>query len=553
MLRPAVPEVVVHRSVTDGELRQLLQPRHDVVVEQPSGEGRFALGEGPFRHWERSVEVTSAPAGESGRHEVVERVRFRLALPVWGFLYTPLVKRSIRRPPSSPEKRPWWSPPDLLDARATNAIGLLCVFSLFAGYLGTLLTQTNTFFKEDFGVSDGDIAWAGAAVRVAALLALFVVALADRRGRRAVLLGSTVLAIAFTAAGAFAPGLVWLGVSQTLARAFSTTMAILVSIIAVEETPKGSRAFAVSVLTMTGALGAGLCVMLLRVAQIDTWTWRVLFLVPALGLLALPSLRRGLPESQRFTAREARVESAQDPASTVDATVKSQIDRGRLLLLAMTALFLALFVTPASFFLNEYLRTERDFSALNITFFQILTNTPGGLGIVVGGMLADARGRRVIGAIGLGAGVGFTVLMYLGTGWEIWIWSLLGAVIGAMAVPALGVYGPELFPTGSRGKANGVISLFGVVGSAVGLVAAGQLADRLAGGLPHAMALLAIGPAIVVVLVLVLYPETAARELEELNPEDAPITRELLALEGLDTDTIPERYPPRHGGDPDAE
>jgi MFS family permease len=356
-----------------------------------------------------------------------------------------------------------------------------------------------------------------------------------------------VLAILLTAAGALTPDLVWLGTTQTLARAFSTTMAILVSIIAVEEMPKGSRAFAVSVLTMTAALGAGLCVMLLRVAQIDEGAWRILFLVPLLGLIRIRKLGRALPESRRFTAREVRAETAATSA------IKSHIDRGRLLLLAATALFLSLFVTPASFFLNEYLRTERDFSALNITFFQILTNTPGGLGIVVGGMLADARGRRVIGAIGLGAGVGFTVLMYLGSGWEIWIWSLLGALIGAMAVPALGVYGPELFPTGSRGKANGVITLFGVVGSAVGLVLAGQLADNLSGGLPHAMALLAIGPAIVVVLVLVLYPETAARELEDLNPEDAPITRELLALEGLDLDTIPERYPPRPGGDVDDE
>jgi hypothetical protein len=33
---------------------------------------------------------------------------------------------------------------------------------------------------------------------------------------------------------------------------------------------------------------------------------------------------------------------------------------------------------------------------------------------------------------------------------------------------------------------------------------------------------LAIGPALLVVLVLTSYPETAHRELEELNPEDVP-------------------------------
>ena len=53
--------------------------------------------------------------------------------------------------------RPWWLPPDQLDAPAPRPLSLLCVFAVLAGYLGTLLTQTNTFFKEEFGVTDGQI------------------------------------------------------------------------------------------------------------------------------------------------------------------------------------------------------------------------------------------------------------------------------------------------------------------------------------------------------------------------------------------------------------
>ena len=40
------------------------------------------------------------------------------------------------------------------------------------------------------------------------------------------------------------------------------------------------------------------------------------------------------------------------------------------------------------------------------------------------------------------------------------------------------------------------------------------------GGYGPVMAALAIGPLTVAVLVLVLYPETARIELEDLNPED---------------------------------
>jgi MFS family permease len=93
--------------------------------------------------------------------------------------------------------------------------------------------------------------------------------------------------------------------------------------------------------------------------------------------------------------------------------------------------------------------------------------------------------------------------------------------VAAAGIPALGVYGPELFPTSLRGSTGGLLTLAGVAGSAAGLLAAGFLAEEL-GGFGPALAPLAAGPLIVAVLVLLAYPETARRSLEELNPEDAP-------------------------------
>jgi MFS family permease len=81
------------------------------------------------------------------------------------------------------------------------------------------------------------------------------------------------------------------------------------------------------------------------------------------------------------------------------------------------------------------------------------------------------------------------------------------------------VYGPELFPTALRGRANGIIAILGVAGSVIGLLVAGVLSDRW-DGLGPALAVLSIGPALMALLVLTAYPETAHRELEELNPED---------------------------------
>jgi MFS family permease len=233
--------------------------------------------------------------------------------------------------------------------------------------------------------------------------------------------------------------------------------------------------------------------------------------------LAIPlALRaaKGLEETQRFVAHvERRVER-------VKLTKVLEEHRGRLLLLSASAGLIALFGTPASQFQNEFLRDERGFSGAQITLFIVLTSIPGALGIIGGGWLAE-RGRRVVGAASTFFGVGLTVVMFFTSGVWLWLWSALGSALGAAAIPALGVYGAELFPTEARGAANGAIGFVSRVGSVVGLIIAGQLGDSI--GLPRALAYLSIGPLILTVLILVAYPETAHKELEDLNPEDAPV------------------------------
>ena len=123
----------------------------------------------------------------------------------------------------------------------------------------------------------------------------------------------------------------------------------------------------------------------------------------------------------------------------------------RFWLLAASALLLAMFTSPASLFQNEYLRDDRGYSAAAISLFTILTNTPGAIGIVAGGRLADMRGRRIVGAVGVLGGTLATVAMYSSAGAAMWLTSVVGAIVGSAVVPALSVYGPELFPTSLRG------------------------------------------------------------------------------------------------------
>lgn len=542
----------VHRHVVDAaEVEAFLRPRTDVVEEAApevgtDGARTFTLDRGPVHGWEREVRTADRPDGSV---EVEESVRYRLAVPFWAPLFALGLRGLLRKPPR-PGRPPWWAPPVVLDARASTVLALLCLVGASAGYLGTLITQTLTYAAGQFDAGTEAQGTLLASVRIGVLLSLLVVAVADRRGRRSVLVAAAVGACLFTALGALAPGMVWLGVTQTFSRALSTVVALLVAIMAVEEVPAGARAFSVSVLTMTAGLGAGLCVANLLYVDLAPGAWRAAYLLPLLAVVPLWRLGRRLPETHRFESRRLLLSTeglVHDVPDLVDVDIEPVADRatapapeptpevavhppapagrgfrwGRFVLLAAAGFLWSLFLAPAAQFLNEFLRTERDFSGALIAVFVLATSTPAGIGIVAGGKLADRSGRRLVGAIGIVGGVGFTVVSYLTWGVPLWVASVLASIVGALAVPALAVYGPELFPTGQRGAANGGLQVVSVAGSSIGLLLAGWMADVF-GSLGPAMAVLAAGPLVLVVLVLVLFPETAGRELEDLNPTDRP-------------------------------
>ena len=287
---------------------------------------------------------------------------------------------------------------------------------------------------------------------------------------------------------------------------------------AAEEVGPRSRAYAVSVLLMCGGAGGFLAIVLLPVADIAPWSWRLLFVVPLFFLPLCRAVARVLPESRRFIAAEATDED--DELRHTNAA-RRQLRR-RLTLLSVSGFLGASFQAPAAQLLNDFLKDERAFNAAQISGFRVLTSIPGILGIVVGGKLAEVHGRGSVGSVSVLLGTVLTTGVYLSDCPPMLLFGVVGIVFTAASVPALGVYGPELFPTSLRVRANAVITPVTVLGSATGLVVAGQLVERY-GVLGAAMALLAVGPLVVVALVAFLYPETAARELEDINPEDAPI------------------------------
>ena len=512
----------------DAALAALRRPHDGVVLEELAEPDRFALGEGPFKSYKRTLEVEEANEGAQ-RWLVTETTTWKLDIPVfWVIIWFPfwLHVRGGQKNPT-----PWWAPGERLDSRAGRVMGLLGVLAIINGFLGTIIGQTLTFAADEFCTEfaveldgrrscidpDHDISARAnvfSLVRVSIFLSLLLTVAADRIGRRRALIFAVAISCTATFAGAFSPNLDSLAASQVIARGLATGVSILIGVFAAEELPTKSRAYGVSMLLLLAGLGAGMVVWILPVADIAVWGWRVVYGAAAVFIPLALWVGTQLPASKRFALLDR-----QPLARSLQELRTNPVLRKRLVLLGLAAMLGAFFANPASQFDNQFLRDELGFSASRISLFTILTSTPVGLGVLAGGILADKIGRRPIGAFGTAVGASMTVLSFFSGPILIFPVRAVGVILGAgFAVAGLAVYGPELFPTRLRSTANGVITAFGVVGTVTGLQLVGRLAERF-GSFGPALAIAALGPAIVVILIVTLYPETANRTLEAINDE----------------------------------
>jgi MFS family permease len=497
--------------LTQEQLDVVRQPRTVTLEEARDGELSFVAVDNS-REYRRTLRVE--PRAD-GRFRVDQRVELGgdADAGMWDVLFATLLVAHLARvgPDTKP---PFWFPPDKLDGQATAALSRIATLGFVLGYTTILLGQTITYAAQEFGANKAAQGVALASVRLDVVIALPLAFLADRKGRKWLAVNGTIAACLCSALGALAPNLVGLTATQVLARGATNACIAVTAVMLAEEMPAGARAWATSLATMAGGLGGGICIAALGIADFRPGAWRVLYVIPLLFVPLVRSVGRTLQETKRFVVH------SQNKVTTRRSWQVLLAHRGRFALLASSTLLFALFATPAAQFQNEFLRNDRGFSGAQISLFVTVTSIPGVVGFFVGGRLAES-GRRAVGAAATFFGVGLTVLQFWSYGLFIYLWSTIATVFGAAAVPALGVYGPELFPTEARSAANGGIGLASRLGGVVGLLVAGELGDRV--GLTRAFTYLSVGPLLLTILILVAYPETAHHTLEDLNPEDKPI------------------------------
>jgi MFS family permease len=518
--------VLVSVDVAPDRARQLTQealeltPRPDGALEGPLPQ----TGDANAR-----LMATIAPYGPGSQIELVAISDLRV--PFFGPLATVLTSLAARgflrdaartlgalaagEPPPRPGRRLPIVPPVPFTAEQASRLAVIAVVGALANFSGALLTQNGDAVTTSFHQSDQALGFALALSRAGVLVALVASALADRVGRRRLILGGLAAAGIANGVAALAPSFEVFTASQIVTRAALQCTAVVASVAAVEDAPEGARAYAISLFALALGLGYAMSVVLLPLADLGADGWRIAFAVSAATLLFLPSIGRQLRETHRFRALAERTERR--------GRITEVFDRrygGRFIILGLVAFLTNVFAAPSSQLSNRYLTGGHDFSHSQVALFRGITaGVPGFLGIIVAGRLSETHGRRPVAVIGLLVASIFQVVFFLGDGAALWIAPTIAIVAAACAGVAVGTVNTELFPTEVRGTSNGFLLLCGVAGSALGLLVATQLKVPL-GGLGAGIAVCGIAPLLAAVFLLPRLPETRDRRLDDVSPSE---------------------------------
>jgi MFS family permease len=181
---------------------------------------------------------------------------------------------------------PFLGRPPALTRRQWRVLGLVAMASFFEMYDLYLLALTLKQIQADLAIPEASLGVLGSLVRFGALPAGVVALVADRVGRRKVLLGTILAYTLFTGATACAPMAQVFVLLQFCARTFAVAETLLAVVVIAEEFDPDVRGWGIGAMGAIQACGAGFAALLFMGVESLPWGWRSLYLV-GLGPLLL--------------------------------------------------------------------------------------------------------------------------------------------------------------------------------------------------------------------------------------------------------------------------
>jgi putative MFS transporter len=400
-----------------------------------------------------------------------------------------------------------------VDAREWRLLALLGTANAVNGYDLGILTLALPAIQASLGIAEDQVGTLLAVIRLGMLPALALGVLADRWGRRSLLLATIVGFTLCTVMTAAAPGVGAFVAAQFVARIFIAAEDTLGIVVVAEEIAAVRRGFGLGVLAALGGIGHGLAAVSYAVVGSGPYGWRLLYLAGALPLVVVAWLRRSLVETRRFVAHRAR-HTGETHAFWAPLAALVREHPGRVVALVAMILPIYFVTAPALAFQSKFLQEAHGYTPAAVATLYFVGGLVSVATQLMVGRVSDAAGRKpavliTTALIALGA-----LMLYRGTGPAVLAgWLLMVAAYLGLDV-MLSALGSELFPTAYRSTASAARAVTATCGAATGLALEGIL-FKLTGTHGAAITWMLL-PLVIVPIALAALPETAERELEEI-------------------------------------
>ncbi len=396
---------------------------------------------------------------------------------------------------------------DGLTVRHRTLLLMVGTTSLFEGYDRFIASLALPYIGHDLGADEGALGYALAAIRLGALVAILFGRMADRYGRRRLLIMSVVAYTLATAATGFSSGLIDFALFQLVATIFLTTELALSQVIIAEEFPPRMRGFGQGMLGAFGAFGSGMAAMLFPILQRTDFGWRGMYLIGVLPLLIIAALQRNLPETTRW--QRARTDAVARGRDLLGPRWRTPF-----LLLTLLGAVASAAAAPAFSFASYRATTAMQWNPGQVSAMILGGGSVGFIGYFLLGRLSDSLGRRLIGCCGVIGGA-IAIATFYRTDYLLAAFALLTFSESGVLI-AINSLGTELFPTDLRATAKAWLTNAATIGALIGLGAVGALSN-IEGGHATVISILA-GVLLLHAPLFFLMRETRHAELEEIEP-----------------------------------
>lgn len=417
-------------------------------------------------------------------------------------------------------------PPVPLPRHEIKVLLLVSFAFMLAGYDIQLLGLVLPYVAQDFGIPAGRegeiIMWA----RVGVLLAFPLAMLADKMGRRTLLLITILGSAITTLATAFAQNESQFIFLQGAVRTFGYAQDMISIVVIAEEIDDRARGWALGLLAASAAFGGGLAAVIFALIEVLPFGWRALYVIGAVPIFFIFWAWQSMPETRRFNELKAQRKNVAGPTGFQAAMQNLHaltVTHGRrfFALMGVTAP-LAFGVTSAMVLLPTFLKTDLGLAAHWVTAIFIGGGIFGLFGNFIAGRYADKHGRKPVFIFATLLFIAAMAALYLGPHNPVLIAVLWGLAVFCFFAKevVVGAWSAELFPTAQRSTSSGARLAVNIIFGGLGLLAQGALYPVLGGHAPSIAALLPIILIATVVAILCI-PETAGKTLEQIEADGA--------------------------------